>query len=213
MVEGLAQYLDVLCQKYLYVLPQIVLTLLLTFWRLFVYSAMFILRLFTFHPRTPSDGEKSSTGARKKSLTIKTGNPNICQFSRPWPHLQLSDSTQMTVASTIIHKKQEQKRFLEQFSVIDPMSERTTNTTNCSLSVFSDNTNLCRSMRVFPDLWKHKLEISVGQCIVWHLIHLSVESEVVMCWDRVPVLGQHHNQCSECVFRICLERKNWQIQI
>ena len=28
-----------------------------------------------------------------------------------------------------------------------------------------------------------------------------------MCWDRVPVLGQHHNQCSECVFRICLERK------
>ena len=87
-----------------YVLPQIVLTLVLTFWWLFVYSAMFILRLFTFHPRTPSDGEKSSTGARKKSFTIKTGNPNICQFSRPWPHLQLSDSTQMTVASTIIHK-------------------------------------------------------------------------------------------------------------
>ena len=78
MVEGLAQYLDVLCQKYLYVLPQIVLTLLLTFWRLFVYSAMFILRLFTFHPRTPSlPTMEKNLEQKKKSLMIKTRNQDL----------------------------------------------------------------------------------------------------------------------------------------
>ena len=96
-----------------YVLPQIVLTLLLTFWWLFVYSAMFILRLFTFHPRTPSPAWWRKKLKQKKSLTIKTRNPNICQFSRPWPNLQLSHSTQMTVTSTIssFTKIKEQKTF------------------------------------------------------------------------------------------------------
>ena len=36
---------------------------------------------------------------------------------------------------------------------------------------------------------------------------VSVESEVIMCWDRGLGLGQHHNQWSECVFHICLEEK------
>ena len=39
--------------------------------------------------------------------------------------------------------------------------------------------------------------------------------QLIMSWDRgVQGLGQHHNQCVECVFRVCLQKKkNWQIQI
>ena len=49
-----------------YVLPQIVLTLVLTFWWLFVYPAMFILHLFTSNPQPPGPAVEKKTEVRRE---------------------------------------------------------------------------------------------------------------------------------------------------